>query len=181
MPQIARFVSRHVDSAPLSQPLNFNFSGRTATNRFLKGAMSERLASWSPTDLSARGIPSRELINLYTEWGKGGIGLILTGNIMISLDHLQDMGNIVIPSDAPFFDLRFDQFRKIARAAKAHGSLIIAQISHPGRQTPRTVQPRPISASDVQLEQNEYKGQFATNTKANLQNLAPPPKRTLSR
>ena len=36
-------------------------------------------------------------------------------------------------------------------AAKAHGSLIVAQLSHPGRQGPATLNPDPVSASDVQL------------------------------
>lgn len=50
----------------LGRPLEFAFSGRTVPNRFLKGAMSERLASWSETDLSGRGIPSDELVQTYT-------------------------------------------------------------------------------------------------------------------
>ena len=37
-------------------------------------------------------------------------------------------------------------------AAKEHGSLMYAQLSHPGRQVGDNIQKHPISASDVQLE-----------------------------
>ncbi|KAJ5392957.1 Aldolase-type TIM barrel [Penicillium sp. CMV-2018d] len=139
------------DASPLGRPLKLSFSGRTATNRFLKGAMSERLASWSQDDLSARGIPSDELVQAYTVWGQGQIGLILTGNVMVDPEQLETEGNLIIPRDAPFSGERFEQYRRLAAGAKANGSLILAQVSHPGRQTPYHLQPHPISASDVQL------------------------------
>jgi 2,4-dienoyl-CoA reductase-like NADH-dependent reductase (Old Yellow Enzyme family) len=146
-----RLISDDVDPSPLSTPLGFAFSGRTAPNRLMKGAMSERLSSWSFTNTEARGIPSPTLIRAYQHWGEGGIGLILTGNMMIDLDHLEAPGNMIIPSAAPFSGERFDQFRDLAAAAKAHGSLVVAQVSHPGRQTPGYIQPHPISASEIQL------------------------------
>lgn len=135
----------------LGRPLEFSFSGRTVPNRFLKGAMSERLASWSETDLSGRGIPSDELVQTYTVWGQGQIGLILTGNVMIDPEQLETEGNLIIPTDAPFSGKRFEQYRRLAAGATSNGSLIVAQVSHPGRQTPYHLQPHPISASDVQL------------------------------
>ncbi|KAJ1335139.1 2,4-dienoyl-CoA reductase (NADPH2) [Microdochium nivale] len=148
--------SQNVDPSPLAQPLKFEFSGKTAPNRFLKGAMSERLSSWHPTDLAKRGIPSDELVNVYRRWGEGGLGLILTGNIMIEYDQLEAPGNPIIPThgaaeDKAFSGHRFEQFKKIAEAAKKEGSLIVGQVSHPGRQATKNVQPYPISASDIQL------------------------------
>lgn len=148
---MARIGSKKVDPSRLAQPLNFPFSGRTAKNRFLKAALSERLATWSNYDLAARGIPTDELINSYKHWGEGEFGIILTGNTMIALDNLETEGNLVIPPDAPFRGRRFDQFRRLATESQKHGSLILAQVSHPGRQTPAHIQPNPISASDVQL------------------------------
>ena len=56
-----------------------------------------------------------------------------------------------IPPDAPFEGERFEQFKKLAAAAKTDGSLIIAQMNHPGRQVPYKNNPVAISASDVQL------------------------------
>lgn len=47
---------------------------------------------------------------------------------------------------------RLDAFKRQADAAKAHGSLIIMQLSHAGRQVADFIQPNPVSASDVQLE-----------------------------
>jgi hypothetical protein len=63
-----RYESDPVDVAPLAQPLKFEFSGRTAKNRFFKAAMAEDLATWHPTNLEARGIPTRELIELYRRY-----------------------------------------------------------------------------------------------------------------
>ena len=45
-------------------------------------------------------------------------------------------------------------FTQAAEAGKRHGSLMIMQICHGGRQTPATINPNPVSASDVQLESN---------------------------
>ena len=118
--------------------------------------MTERISSWSPTDLEARGIPSTDLINVYKRWGEGQLGTILTGNIMIELDQLEAAGNPIIPRTAPATpgDARFEAFKSLATASKAHGSLIVGQVSHPGRQVSERIQPDPVSASDVQLEGN---------------------------
>ncbi len=79
-----RYHSDNKDASPLGQPLKFEFSGKTALNRFLKAAMTERLSSWDPEHKEKRGVPSKQLINVYKRWGEGGLGLILTGNIMVS-------------------------------------------------------------------------------------------------
>ncbi|KAL9471905.1 hypothetical protein ACSS6W_009846 [Trichoderma asperelloides] len=147
-----RFSSAEkVDPAPLGQPLSFEFSGKTAKNRFLKSSMSEQLSSWDEKDPAKRGIPSDELINLYRRWGEGGYGVILLGNTMIEVDQLEIDGNHIIPSDAPFSGDRFEKFKELASASKKHGSLVYPQLSHPGRQVQEAIQPNPISASDVQL------------------------------
>ncbi|KAI5918469.1 NADH:flavin oxidoreductase/NADH oxidase [Camillea tinctor] len=147
-----RYPAEDVDVTPLAQPLHFEFSGKTAPNRFIKGAMSERLATWHPTDLPKRGVPLPELINAYKRWGEGGFGVLLSGNVMVKYDHLESPGNTIIPQEAPFSGERFERFKAMATAAKAHGSLFVAQVSHPGRQVSSLIQPNPISASDVQLE-----------------------------
>lgn len=147
-----RVPAERVDASPLGNPLHFEFADRTAPNRFLKAAMTERLSSWDPKDLSKRGTPSKELINVYKRWGEGGLGLILTGNIMIEYDQLEAAGNPIIPQDVGFSGERFEAFKELATQAKKHGSLIVGQVSHPGRQVTNTIQPDPISASDIQLE-----------------------------
>ena len=100
MPQ--RYESASTDPSPLGEPLHFPFANRSAPNRFLKGAMSELLATWSPTDFSKRGIPTKELINVYRRWGEGGTGVLLSGNIMIAYDQLEAAGNTIIPPSAGF-------------------------------------------------------------------------------
>lgn len=147
-----RFESEDVDPSPLGQPLEFAFSGLTAKNRFMKAAMTERLSSWDPKVLEKRGVPSKQLINVYRRWGEGGFGVILSGNVMIEYDHLEAAGNPIIPPDAPFEGERFDAFKEMASQAKKEGSLFLAQLSHPGRQVADFIQKEPISASDVQLE-----------------------------
>jgi 2,4-dienoyl-CoA reductase-like NADH-dependent reductase (Old Yellow Enzyme family) len=151
MSSFPRFESAPADPAPLGRPLEFPFSKRTAKNVFLKSAMSERLASFDETDIAARGIPGTELETLYRTWGEGGWGQILTGNVMIDPAHLEAANNMIIPADAPFEGPRFEAFKRLAAGAKAHGSLILAQVSHPGRQVSDDVQKHPISASAVQL------------------------------
>lgn len=148
---VPRFESDPADPAPLGKPLEFPFSKRTAPNVLMKAAMSERLASYSETDEASRGVPSKELTTLYRRWGAGQWGQIVTGNIMIHPGHLESQGNMVVPPDAPFEGPRFEAFKEIAAAAKEHGSLVVGQVGHPGRQVSDEVQKHPISASDVQL------------------------------
>jgi hypothetical protein len=49
-------------------------------------------------------------------------------------------------------DNRVAAFREVSDLAKAHGSLFIAQLSHPGRQGGAALNPNPVSASDIQLK-----------------------------
>lgn len=123
--------------------------------------MTERLSSWDPHNLEARGIPSKNLINVYKRWGEGQLGTILTGNIMVEFDQLEAAGNPIIPRGCPFSGERFEAFKRLAAESKKHGSLIIGQVSHPGRQCEQRIQKNPISASDVQLEGEVMGMQFA--------------------
>ncbi|KAF5004309.1 hypothetical protein FDECE_9194 [Fusarium decemcellulare] len=149
-----RYSSRDASVEPLAQKLHFYPSGRVAKNRFLKGPMAEALASWNAKVPAERGIPTKESIELYRRWGEGknNFGVIVTGNVDIDLESMGNTGDMGIPLDAGFEGERFDQFKKLATAAKADGSLIFAQVNHPGRQVPYKMNPVAISASDVQLE-----------------------------
>lgn len=116
--------------------------------------MTERLSSWDPKNLEARGIPSKNLINVYKRWGEGQLGNILTGNIMIDYNQLEAKGNLIIPRAAKFEGERFEAFKAMAAEGKEHGCLMVGQVSHPGRQVTSDINSDPISASDVQLEGN---------------------------
>ncbi|KAF4948716.1 hypothetical protein FSARC_13652 [Fusarium sarcochroum] len=168
----ARYGSEVVDPAPLLQPLDYTFAGRTAPNRFLKAAMSEKLATWDAKDVSARGYPTPELITLYKNWGAGGWGSILTSNIIIDGLNLEAPGNLIVPADEPFEGRRFEGFKELAAAAKANGSLLIAQVSHAGRQVEEWIQPNPISASDVQLVSTSPGKSYAVPKPATKEDIA---------
>lgn len=58
---------------------------------------------------------------------------------------------MVITPECPPEGERFEKFKQVASAAKVDGSLIVAQVTHPGRQVQARVNPVAISASDVQL------------------------------
>jgi 2,4-dienoyl-CoA reductase-like NADH-dependent reductase (Old Yellow Enzyme family) len=156
-----RYEAEHKDPAPLGKPLEFAFAKKTAQNRFLKGAMTERLSSWDAKNLEARGVPSKNLINVYRRWGEGEFGVILSGNIMFEYDHLEAAGNPIIPRGSPYEGERFEGFKEMAIQSKKHGSLFVGQVSHPGRQVADSIQKNPISASDVQLEGNVMGMTFA--------------------
>lgn len=43
--------------------------------------------------ISRAGVPSPELINLYRQWGEGGIGVIVQGNTMVQYDAVEALGH----------------------------------------------------------------------------------------
>ena len=61
----------------LGQSLTFPFSGKTARNKIMKSAMSERLSTFSAYDPTERGQPTEELVRLYETWAVGEIGMSL--------------------------------------------------------------------------------------------------------
>lgn len=146
-----RYPAEAVDTSPLGRPLEFAFSGKTAKNRFLKASMSERLASWDLKTPSNCGIPSRKLINIYRQWGQSSFGLILTGNVMLQYDALEAAGNLIITPENGFEGERFEKYKELAAAAKKGGSLVMAQLNHPGRQVTENFQKEPIAPSAVHL------------------------------
>lgn len=105
-----------------------------------------------------RGIPSKELIKLYGKWGNAEIGIIVSGNVMVRYDAVEAFGNPILCDN---HDNRLEQFKELAGAAKAHGSLFLAQLSHPGRQGIVALNPNPVSASDVQLKAKWLDNSFA--------------------
>ena len=70
---------------------------------------------------------------------------------MVTPNDLEAPGNMIIyePYETPE---RLEAFSRVAKAAKAHGSLAVVQLSHAGRQVYEFVNPNPVSASDVQLK-----------------------------
>lgn len=94
-------------------------------------------------------------------------GIIVTGNIQIKKDHLEASGtphvsmwqcplivsNIVVGNAIIDRDLHrnyLEDYKEVARAAKSYGSLVLGQLSHPGRQVSITIQPYPESSSGIE-------------------------------
>eukprot|EP00127_Corallochytrium_limacisporum_P003959 Clim_evm8s156 gene=Clim_evmTU8s156 len=124
----------------LATPFTFPVSGKTAANRFAKGAMTESLANAYDNE------PSQEHVNAYRTWGEGGTGLILSGNIMIDSRYLENPRNVVLEDDHAL-----EKFKVWVTETKKDGALFVAQISHPGRQSPFSVTSQPICPSESQV------------------------------
>lgn len=114
--------------------------GHVLPNRFIKGAMTEQMSD-------AQNAPTDTLIRLYERWGRGGCGVLLTGNVMVDPRALEGPRNVAIENDR---DL--PQLCRWAEATQAHGSQLWMQISHPGRQTPRGVSSYVVAPSAVAIK-----------------------------
>ena len=116
-------------------------SGLVMPNALVKVAMYEHMASLFG------GLPNPNHLALYSLWSQGGWGMIMTGNVQVSRDHLTLGRDMVVPKT-----LTSDAVRSYTALASAmrpaseqdnrenHVSkprtLIIMQLSHAGRQSP---------------------------------------------
>ena len=112
-------------------------SGAVLPNRLLKSAMSETLAT--PDN---RVTPS--LARLYRRWAEGGIGLAITGNVMVDGRALGEPGNVVLENDR---DLPL--LRAWATAGTLRGNALWMQLNHPGKQVPRGLNRESVAPSAV--------------------------------
>jgi len=130
------------DVAADRQPLAEAFvlpNGFTIPNRLVKSALSEGLGERD-------GSPGRRLRTLYGRWSGAGVGLNITGNVMIDRRALGEPGNVVVEDRR-----HLPELQEWVKAITAGGSRAWAQINHPGRQTPRTLTPRPVAPSAVPM------------------------------
>lgn len=122
----------------LFEPISLK-SGVKIKNRLFKGAMSEGMAN-------KKNHVTPQLITLYKRWAQGGIGLSLTGNVMVDKRYLGEPGNVVVENEDDLVALS-----QWASAGSLNGGHIWMQINHPGKQSPRTISKRPIAPSAVPL------------------------------
>ncbi|MFN7952712.1 MAG: NADH:flavin oxidoreductase/NADH oxidase family protein [bacterium] len=130
------------DSSPaqvLGQPFSLRRGGFTIRNRLLKSAMSEVLAGPSHA-------PSAAHEQLYASWARGGLGLAITGNVMIDRRALGEPGNVVVEDER---DL--EALRRWAAAGKQNGCRLWMQINHPGKQSPSFLSREPVAPSAIPL------------------------------
>ena len=52
------------------------------------------------------GAPSPELVRLYSAWASGGIGLCVTGNVMIDARAIGEPGNVVVEDATHLVELQ---------------------------------------------------------------------------
>ncbi|WP_293387992.1 NADH:flavin oxidoreductase/NADH oxidase family protein [Nevskia sp.] len=120
----------------LTQPLRLP-NGSALRNRLAKASMSEALATYGNR-------PTPKLVELYRRWAASGIGLLLTGNVMIDRRALGEPGNVVIEDEADLTVLR-----QWASAATDHGAAIWVQLNHPGKQATKGLNVSTLAPSAV--------------------------------
>ncbi|MGV9673924.1 NADH:flavin oxidoreductase/NADH oxidase family protein [Nocardia sp. NPDC003482] len=115
---------------PLSLPC-----GITLPNRLAKAAMSEQLGEID-------GAPSQTLTRLYSAWGRGGAGLLITGNVMIDHRAYVEPRNVTLDDDR-----HLEMVGNWARVGSRDGAVMVMQINHPGRVAVGPLHRRPVGPS----------------------------------
>ncbi|MCP4913602.1 MAG: NADH:flavin oxidoreductase/NADH oxidase family protein [Oligoflexia bacterium] len=118
--------------------------GVVIKNRLAKSAMSENMGTSF--------YPGEEFYHCYKKWGEGGLGLAMTGNIMVDSRHLGEPHNVVIEKNHKNYDKMIAGLKKWASVIQETGMDIWPQINHPGKQTPKFLTPEPVAPSAVALK-----------------------------
>ncbi|MBA5640067.1 NADH:flavin oxidoreductase/NADH oxidase family protein [Duganella sp. LX20W] len=128
-------------------------NGSVIRNRLAKAATSETLATYANR-------PTPRLVQLYQRWAASGVGLIITGNVMIDRRALGEPGNVVIEdeSDLPMLE-------RWARAATDQGASIWVQLNHPGKQSTKGLNVSNLAPSAVPFSK-EMEALFETPREA---------------
>lgn len=124
-------------------------NGQVIKNRLFKSAMSEALSDRS-------GAANPELARLYGTWADGGVGLCMTGNVMIDKRALGEPGNVVIEDES-----HLQALKGWATAATRHGTHCWVQLNHPGKQAPKGLNKETVAPSAVPFRA-DMKMLFAT-------------------
>ena len=135
-------------ASKLFQPLTFP-NGKTVPNRLCKAAMEENLSDEGQ-------IPGDRLHRLYRRWVEGGVGLILTGNVMVAPDALTGPGGVVLQESTDI-----EPFKRWAEAGKSEDGQFWMQINHPGRQVYAAMGETALSPSDKKMDMGNFSKMFA--------------------
>jgi len=129
-------------SPPLfAQPLTLP-SGVVLKNRLAKSAMSEALGT---TDNRV----TEALVELYGRWAEGGIGLQVTGNVMIDRRALGEPNNVALEDKSDM-----DLLRRWAAAGTRGGAQLWMQLNHPGKQAPKGLNRETVSPSAIPFKKD---------------------------
>lgn len=116
--------------------------GAHIKNRLIKSAMSEALGT---TDNR----PTARLERLYGAWAEGGIGLCITGNVMIDRRAIGEPNNVAIEDDRDLPALQ-----RWAAAGTRNGTALWMQINHPGKQAPKGLNRETVSPSAIPFRED---------------------------
>ncbi|HQO31728.1 MAG TPA: hypothetical protein PK534_05965, partial [Chitinophagales bacterium] len=124
-------------------------NGTIVKNRLLKSAMSEALGERG-------GAPKPDLATLYGTWADGGIGICVTGNVMIDKRALGEPGNVIIEDES-----HLEALKTWAKAATRNNTQCWVQLNHPGKQSPKGLNKENVSPSAVPFRK-DMQAFFAT-------------------
>ncbi|KAI9036401.1 FMN-linked oxidoreductase [Aspergillus affinis] len=135
--------------SPLNEPVKLP-CGLVFPNRLVKAAMAEMLADRSTN------LPTRDILEVYHQWGQGGWGGILTepGNVQVDISHLGTPFDPSLPAD-PYTSKHnsadlVERYSRLAQAVQEHTSApCIVQLCHPGRQSFRGAGQRGLCAPTI--------------------------------
>ena len=131
----------------LSLDSKFTFkNGTSIKNRLFKSAMSEQLGDKSHN-------PTVGLAHLYRRWAQGGVGLMMSGNIMIDRGALGEPKNVVLDEKSDLLP-----FKAWTKAGTENGAQLWAQLNHPGKQIPNFIVKEPVAPSAIALKRGLEKG-----------------------
>ncbi|KAJ3858013.1 hypothetical protein EV368DRAFT_28993 [Lentinula lateritia] len=104
--------------------------GKTIPNRLVKVAMYEHLSS------ILGGPPNDFHYELYAAWSKHDWGMIVTGNVQVSKQHLTLGRDMVVPKVLTNQTIQpFQQLAQVIHGNQHSHSLAIMQLNHAGRQS----------------------------------------------
>ncbi|KAG4270000.1 hypothetical protein FPRO04_11832 [Fusarium proliferatum] len=99
--------------------------GLVLKNRLVKTGMSEKMAQ--------NLLPSAKHEALYKRWAEGGWAALITGNIMVSDQYLGSNEDVAVTGTTSSLLESWSQWTASTRNQNCH---MIAQLNHPGRQSP---------------------------------------------
>lgn len=124
-------------------------NGSLLPNRLAKSAMSEALGS-------SDNRPTPALEKLYSRWAYGGIGLCITGNVMIDKRALGEPNNVAIEDESDLEILKL-----WANAGTQNNTELWIQLNHPGKQSPKGLNKETVAPSAVPFKK-ELSAFFST-------------------
>lgn len=139
---------------PLALP-----NGSTLPNRICKAAMEE--------DMADRGqVPGTALCELYRRWSAGGVGLLISGNVMIDRHAVTGPGAVVLERDTPL-----GPFQRWADAGRRGRGQFWLQLNHPGRALQADMGGRVWAPSAIPLNMGKHSKLFGRPTAMSAANI----------